>query len=90
MTKQTRTPDQAADTVLAAIKSRQTAQPQFALATQTGWNGTNGTFVRFDGESTASLKGYRRLSSSGVINNGDRLLMARIGTTWVVLGVVVI
>lgn len=44
--------------------------------------------VKFDGESIASEKIYKRLSSYSVAD-GDRVLLARISGTYVILGKIV-
>lgn len=54
------------------------------LATVTGTSGAN-ILVQFDGEGSASTKQYRRLvGSSQTI--GNRVVMLRVGSTWVSLG----
>lgn len=53
------------------------------LATVT--NITGGVSVQFDGETTASPRKYMRLTSYTAVI-GDRVLMARAGSTWVILG----
>lgn len=55
-----------------------------ALATVTGTSGTS-VLVQFDAEGSASTKPYKRLASYTPAN-GDRVLLLRSGSTWVVLG----
>jgi len=44
--------------------------------------------VRFDGEDTTSQKSYKKLGSY-TITEGDRVLLARISGTYIILGKVV-
>jgi hypothetical protein len=50
--------------------------------------GTSPLRLMFDGEDTASTRDYTRLSSYTPTLN-DRVLCARVGSTWTVLGKVV-
>lgn len=50
-------------------------------------SGTTGK-VRFDGESTASEKQYKRLASY-TPTNGDRVLLAAVSGTYVILGKII-
>lgn len=73
-----------ADKLLRAIRD---AQPDdetpTRLATVTG--GTNSTLlVRFDGEATASTRQYPLMFTP--VRVGDRVVMLRVGSTWVVAG----
>ena len=56
------------------------------LATVTGRSGSN-VLVRFDGESIASPRSYPRLHSVTPYT-GDRVVLVRSGSSWVVVGVV--
>lgn len=76
----------AVDIIAFAIREAQEDQPSpTALGTVTGTTG--GVQVQFDGESTASSKAYKRLSSYTPAVN-DRVLLLRSGQTWVVLGAI--
>jgi len=55
------------------------------IATVTSMNTDGSVRVRFDGETAASIKDYRRFTSvPGYV--GDRVVMLRVGQTWVVAG----
>lgn len=58
----------------------------FRLGTVTGTTG--GVQVQFDGESATSPKAYKRLGSY-TPTVGNRVILARVGSTWVVMGAVV-
>lgn len=60
---------------------------QFRLATVTSLSGSN-PMIRFDGESVASSKAYKRLGSYSA-TVGDRVLLATISGTYVILGKVI-
>lgn len=63
-----------------------TGPSQYKLATVT--NITGGISVQFDSESIPSTKKYKRLSAyTAVINH--RVLLAKVGSTWVILGTLV-
>lgn len=55
----------------------------FRLGTIT--NTTGGANVRFDEEATAGSKTYTRLASYTPVA-GHRVLLARVGSTWTILG----
>jgi hypothetical protein len=55
------------------------------IATVTGTSPLN---IQFDGETAASSRTYTRLSSY-TPSVGDRVLLSRISSTWVVLGKIV-
>ena len=55
------------------------------LATITGVDANGQTLVRFDGEASASTRGYPRAGSAQAGVPGDRVIMQRAGSTWVVM-----
>ena len=59
---------------------------EYKLGTVTSTSG--GVFVRFDGETTASQKSYKRLASYSPAVN-DRVLLIKVGGTYIILGRVV-
>lgn len=71
------------DLLLKAIRD---AQPdldsQTALATVTGGN-ASGYLVLFDGEASASTRRYLAVTGAVV---GDRVVMLKVGSTWILLG----
>lgn len=69
--------------ILAISGAKQKSKSQFRLGTVTGTTG--GVQVQFDGEGATSPKAYTRLSSYAPTTN-DRVLLAQVGSTWVVLG----
>lgn len=71
--------------IFALQKTRESSRSasSFALATITSTTG--GLFVRFDGETAASPRSYKRLNTYTPVI-GARVLLARVGSTWVVLG----
>lgn len=73
------------DLLLAAVRG---AQPESTdvtrLATVTGGGGDS-VLVRFDGETVASTRSYKRVATY-FPQSGDRVLMIRVGSTWVVGG----
>ncbi|QUI24867.1 hypothetical protein HZI73_22320 [Vallitalea pronyensis] len=58
---------------------KQEIQPSYKLGTVTGGK------VVFDGEDTASGKTYKKLNSITLADN-DRVLLARVSSTYVILG----
>jgi hypothetical protein len=77
------------DPIVEALREASRTEPSpFRLATVTGTAG-GGVQVIFDGEGTASTKSYRRLESATGLLATERVLMAKVGTSWVVLGQVV-
>lgn len=58
--------------------------PQTRIATVTG-GGTDQVFVRFDGETIASTRAYKRVATYYPVL-ADRVLMIRAGSTWIVGG----
>lgn len=77
--------DPLAPLVLALAGTKGRGMGHTRLATVTTVDATQGIFVRFDGETTASPRGYRRLASYTAAV-GHRVIMIRVGSTWVVLG----
>lgn len=59
--------------------------PRRSLRLATVTNITSGVSVQFDEEGTASPKKYKRLASYTAVI-GHRVLMAKVGSTWVILG----
>ena len=49
---------------------------------------SGGVFVRFDGETTASAKKYKRLANYSPTVS-DRVLLVKVGGTYVILGKVI-
>lgn len=68
---------------LSDVKKRQGGR-SLRLATVTSAN-TTGVKVRFDSDSTASVRYYKSICNCRV---GDRVVMAQIGGSWVVLGTI--
>lgn len=60
---------------------------EYRLATVTSTSG--GVFVQFDGETTASQKSYKRLASYSSPAVSDRVLLIKVGGTYVILGKVI-
>ena len=50
---------------------------------------SGGVFVQFDGETTASQKSYKRLASYSSPTVNDRVMMVKIGGSYVILGKIV-
>lgn len=69
---------------LAGSKSRGIGHTRLATVTTVDAS-QGGVFVRFDGETAASPRAYRRLGSY-TATVGHRVLMIRVGSTWVVVG----
>lgn len=86
MTMKNHKPDPLAPLVeaLAGTKTRGLGQTRLATVTTVDAS-AGGVFVRFDGETTASPRAYRRLGSY-TATVGHRVLMIRVGSTWVVVG----
>ena len=55
------------------------------MATVTSYTSLSGTQLRFDGESAGSTKRYKRLSTYTPAT-GDRVLLAKVSGTYVILG----
>lgn len=55
------------------------------MATVYSYSSSSGTRLRFDGESSASSKYYKRLGTYTPAS-GDRVLLARVSGTYVILG----
>lgn len=73
------------NTILQAMReAAPDAEPATQLATVTG-GGADQVGVRFDGETIASARAYKRFADYYPVV-GDRVLMVRSGTTWVVAG----
>ena len=68
---------------LATTRRQARAGSPFRLGTVTATAG--GVAVRFDGETQASGRTYTRLSAYAP-TIGDRVLLGRAGSTWVILG----
>lgn len=64
---------------------RELPGPPFALGTVSSGYTSGKPSVRFDGEDSASVKTYPYLSGYSPTAN-DRVLLARVGRTWTVLG----
>lgn len=71
------------DYVHAAASAQDDLPTRLATVTQVNTNGT--IRVRFDGETAAAAKDYVRLTSSNAYT-GDRVVMLRVGSTWVCVG----
>ena len=59
----------------------------YKLATVTSTSG--GVSVQFDGETTPSTKKYKRLASYSSPTVNDRVLLIKVGGTYVIIGKVV-
>lgn len=59
----------------------------YKLATVTSTSG--GVSVQFDGETTPSAKKYKRLASYSSPTVNDRVLLIKVGGTYVIIGKVV-
>ena len=59
----------------------------YKLATVTSTSG--GVSVQFDGETTPSAKKYKRLASYSSPTVNDRVLLVKVGGTYVIIGKVV-
>ena len=59
----------------------------YKLATVTSTSG--GVSVQFDGETTPSTKKYKRLASYSSPTVNDRVMMVKIGGSYVILGKIV-
>lgn len=57
----------------------------FRLATVADYNSSTGSTLKFAGESSASAKRYKRISGV-TFSTGDRVLVARISGTYVIIG----
>lgn len=57
----------------------------FSLATITAYVSSKGCQIKMDGETSGTTKWYRRLSST-VYSVGDRVLVAKIAGSYVVIG----
>lgn len=74
----------ALDIISFALSQTRTESPSpTSMGTVTGTSG--GVQIQFDGETSASSKLYKRISSYTPAV-GDRVLLLRAGRTWVVLG----
>lgn len=60
---------------------------EYKLGTVTSTSG--GIYVQFDGETTPSTKKYKRLASYSSPTVNDRVMMVKIGGSYVILGKVV-
>ena len=56
------------------------------MATLGSGSASTGWALILDGQTTESQKLYKNLSSSGALSQGDRVLVARISGTFVILG----
>ena len=59
----------------------------YKLATVTSTSG--GVSVQFDGETTPSAKKYKRLASYSSPTVNDRVLLVKVGGTYVIIGKIV-
>lgn len=59
----------------------------YKLATVTSTSG--GVSVQFDGETTPSTKKYKRLASYSSPTVNDRVLLIKVGGTYVIIGKIV-
>ena len=59
----------------------------YKLGTVTSTSG--GIYVQFDGETTPSTKKYKRLASYSSPTVNDRVLLIKVGGTYVIIGKVV-
>jgi len=59
----------------------------YKLGTVTSTSG--GVSVQFDGETTASAKKYKRLASYSSPTVSDRVLLVKVGGSYVILGKIV-
>lgn len=75
-----------ADLVPKEASAGRTAQPvELRLATVVNYSSSNGSTLRFDGESADTIKRYKRLYSySGAA--GHRVLVAKVSGTYIILG----
>ena len=71
----------------ALVHAQQTGEKPFRIGTAYETS-ASGIRVHFHGEAYGSWRWYRRLSSY-TYAAGDRVLMARAGSTWVILGKIV-
>lgn len=60
---------------------------EYKLATVTSTSG--GVSVQFDGETTPSAKKYKRLASYSSPAVNDRVLLVKVGGTYVIIGKIV-
>jgi len=60
---------------------------EYKLGTVTSTSG--GVFVQFDGETTASQKSYKCLASYSSPTVSDRVLLVKVGGSYVILGKIV-
>ena len=60
---------------------------EYKLATVTSTSG--GVSVQFDGETTPSTKKYKRLASYSSPAVNDRVLLIKVGGTYVIIGKIV-
>ena len=60
---------------------------EYKLATVTSTSG--GVSVQFDGETTPSTKKYKRLASYSSPTVNDRVLLVKVGGTYVIIGKIV-
>ena len=72
----------------AIINPPPTDDKTFALATVTGVS-SGGLTIRFDGDTAAGQKKYKRLASYSSPASGDRVMVAYIGGSYLVLGKVI-
>lgn len=76
---------------LTTARRGQSNPPPHRLATITGTDdvGISGAHLQFDGETSPSARAYTYLSSYTPTVD-DRVLLAQVGTTWVILGAVIV
>ena len=68
-----------------AIQEANKGQDAFALGTVVSVV-NNKVTVRLDGQSSASAKAYKRITTGATLSAGYRVLLARVSGTYIVIG----
>lgn len=68
---------------LSSMREDPTQQTRLATVTQVA---SSGIYVRFDGETAASERRYQSVGHAAIV--GDRVLMLKSGSTWVIVGAI--
>lgn len=66
-------------------KKSQITSEEVRLATVTGYDASQGLLIKFDGESNARTKRYRRIGSY-IPSVGHRVLVQKLSGTYIVIG----
>lgn len=56
------------------------------LATIANYNSSTGATLTFDGQTSATTKRYKHVANGTTLSAGDRVLVAKISGTYVILG----